>query len=196
MQNLWINLGASKDAPAGLKLALEQNPDATTITTNAGILLLNPTYYFLVEHKAGKLWSEQIKAARQRGTKLICPSVRPSVWQDWNLGEPDYLYTPSEAQADCIYSGLRCTQFALLSGCKRMLLPGHQGYISDLPHNSNGGDYWLTTQVHGKGAYRQTLDCIAPWWRLCVKEHPDVEFVWYGSVNFQVDGFNVRKIPL
>jgi len=207
MNTTWLNLGSSHTAPAGFMRALQQYPEPTVITTNSGIKLCVPDYYFLSDQTACKQFARRANDLRRtHGLQLITLKRVPSAWKDRGIPEPDHAMEVTgpggnvefsrDGYTDCMFSGLFCAQFAIANGCTRMLLPGHEGYVSNMPQTDNGGDYWEGGAVRNKRAFQHTTLYIGPFWRSCVAACPDIEFVFYGRLNFEIDGDNVKKVSL
>lgn len=79
----WIVVGSSPSATEMLPVARERWPDATTITTNAGIYLFGqgdrPTYYLVWDHAAAERYKAATIEAQRAGVKLI---TADRLWHD------------------------------------------------------------------------------------------------------------------
>lgn len=203
----WICLGSSPSAPAMLPVAYADCPDAIRITTNSGILLmlppdLAPHYYFLSDHLACKMFAERAMDLRHtHGTKVITLGRCDDAIRRRGLSAVDYLIDqrrPSSprdfirgAYTDCMFSGLYCAQFALNNGAKTLVIVGHEGYPSEVGELC----YWDSNEMRAakKQGLEYTKNWIGPWWQNAVAACPDVTFHFYGRLNYEVSGPNVKK---
>ena len=191
-----------------LPVAQGDYPDATRITTNAGILLMLPPdnvphYYFLSDHIACKLWAAHAMELRHtHGMQVITLGrTYQSAIERRGLAAADFFIDqkrPSRpcdfernVYTDCMFSGLYCVQFALNNGAKTLVVVGHEGY----PSVENGKCYWNRdeTAVSWRKCLAYTKNWIGPWWRNAVAACPDVLFHFYGPIQYEVSGPNVKK---
>lgn len=177
----WICLGGGPSAPAMLPVAMVDYPGATTITSNSGIKLIEPDYYYLVDRVARKDFGEQAKRARENGTMIITRD-RAALEADGIPVDEDISNQPW-----CDYSGQWCAQFALRNGATTLALVGHEGY-----HPTPG------TPLHWDGERpcpiwlgEETPTHLAPWWRKTIAAWPCVTFHFYGELNYELIGPNV-----
>jgi hypothetical protein len=190
----WVCLGSSPSAPAMLKVALADYPDAVTITTNSGIRLLTPDYYFLSDSLARRMFGGDARAlSRAKRTVFIARKARelPDILINNERTDvsPQTFIRGQYTQNNL--SGLYCVQFALMNGAKTIVAVGHEGY------SSRRGDpqYWDRTDGTSPNLLHYTEDFIAPWWRACVAACPDVAFHFYGNLRYDIAGPNVTRTP-
>ena len=199
----WLCLGSSPSAPTMLPRALAAYPDCTRITTNRGIQLTIPHYYFLSDHFACKQFAEQAMELRHtHGMQVITLGRRyEDAIKRRGLSDVDFLINQSRptrpcdfarhVYTDCMFSGLYCVQFALNNGATTIVSVGHEGYPSAIGEEC----YW----DHGdpplakRQALAYTKNWIGPWWRNAVAGCPEVTFHFFGRLEYEVDGPNVRK---
>ena len=202
-RDTWLCLGGSPSAPAMLPKALAAYPDCTRITTNSGLKLTIPHYYFLSDHLACKMHAERAMELRHtHGMQVITLGRRyQSAIIKRGLTAVDYIINPGRPTrpcdfarheyTDCMFSGLYCVQFALNNGAKTIVAVGHEGYPSELGTVC----YWDTEEppMAKRQALAYTKNWIGPWWRNAVAGCPEVTFHFYGPLQYAVDGPNVRK---
>jgi hypothetical protein len=144
-----------------------------------------------------KTYAEEIKQFPANGVKLITFRRAATAIKKRGLENADILLDvlfcgdPLVFQRgvinDCMFSGLYCVQFAIEQGAQRLLLPGFEGYKpnclyphwDDVPYAEQAGEI-----RYNEGFFR-------PWWKLVANACPDVEFIFYGDMNYQVEGSNV-----
>ena len=192
-----------------LPVAMADYPGATRITTNSGILLMHPPdvaphYYFLSDHGACATFAGRAMDLRHtHGTQIITLGRCDSAILSRGLTEVDYLVNPTRPTrpcdftrgiyTDCMFSGLYCVQFALNQKAKTIVAVGHEGY----PLREDDPCYWDPddTSLPKKQSLAYTTNWIGPWWRAAVAACPDVTFHFYGHMNYEVSGPNVRITP-
>lgn len=202
MDNTWIVLGTSASASAMLPIAMTDYPDATTITTNSGIDLIVPDYYFLSDHIACE-WhgakANQYKA--EHGMKLVSLNREIRALQTRGVDQADYLLEISRNHkpgvfcrnifTDCMFSGLFTAQFAIYSGATTLAIVGHEGYPwrgnQDIYFDGNANSH----PVHQR--QKITTTRLAPWWQGAVTECGDITFHFYGNLNFEITGSNIKR---
>ena len=89
-------------------------------------------------------------------------------------------------------SGLLCLEYVVNHGAKRIHLVGMNGYAGRV-----GGDYFdgHETPVNTPDKrLRHTREIIEPFVQTVVDACPDVEFVFYGQLNYRVTGRNAQRI--
>lgn len=201
----WIVLGSSISAPAMLGSAFTDYPDATFITTNAGIRLggTRPDYYFLSDLGACKQYGEEAKRLQAEGMKIVTLKRNQSALKSRGLDHADILLALNHTGRpldfargeinDCMFSGLFCTQFAIESGAKLIAAVGHEGY----PLGEHDKSYWRADATDMKWTKRvcHTKKYIAPWWNKVVAMCDDIIFHFYGDLNYEIAGPNVRRTP-
>ena len=203
MYNQWIVLGSSINAPAMLEAARVDYPDATTMTTNAGIDLIRPDYYFLSDQIACKRYGKLAIQQQAQGTKLVTLKRLVTAMKRRGLDGADIFLELLHAGQpldftrgvinDCMFSGLFCAQFAIENGAKLIALPGHEGY----PPGQDDSSYWDPSRNRLTESQRKThtQKWIAPWWQKVVELCDDITFHFYGDLNYEITGANVRKTP-
>ena len=181
----WICLGGGPTAPAMLLRALRDYRDATTITSNSGIKIITPDYYYFIDRVALEDFGKMaIEATFNHGTKVLTRD------RDALSARGIPVYEDISTQPWCHYSGHWCVQYALRSGAKTLALVGHEGF-NPTPGTALHWDgerpcpIWLGTE---------TETHIAPWWRKMVVEWPDATFRFYGRLHFELSGQNVEIV--
>ena len=200
----WLVVGSGPSAPDFLQMAQAERPDKT-ITCNYGTELIpDPNYYLLYENLAIELFKDHFRAMReQHGTKLVAPVLKAK--------RPKLAF--KTLRAECIiehraakssgrdqyrrghylaagFAGSLMVQFALENKAHRLLIVGMEGYRSK-PNRA------VVDTFHGrKGLYNFsdiTQRIYAPIMRQIVAAWPEVDFVFYGPLSYEIDGPNVTK---
>jgi hypothetical protein len=205
MSNNWIALGGSENAPDMFRQAVEDYSDAVTITTNSGIKLIKPDYYFLSDQIACQIFGAQAKEYQAAGMKIITLQRKHESLVARKLDHADIfvkqvhsgcpLDVTPDAITDCMFSGLYCAQYALRNGAEVLALPGHEGYPLNIKNNPKRCYWDDSTPVAPVTGDRHTKEFIGPWWRKIIKVYSNTVFHFYGDLNFEIDGPNVRKTP-
>jgi N-acylneuraminate cytidylyltransferase len=198
--NQWIVAGASPSAREGFAAARAAYPMATTITTNGGQGLFDPPdrpdHYILFDSEACVKHREHAKAFAAHGSRTITlhrDSQRALVtrgvhWFDefLPLNGHDHPGRFSQGKyASCGLSGLMCLQYALNHGAQGVHLVGMEGY-------ADSGHYFDDQADQGPEKSRRfTRTLIEPFVQSCIDACPDVEFTFYGQLNYRVSGSNV-----
>lgn len=198
----WIVCGAGPDARKMLALALARHPHAVTITTNSGIRLFKepdrPDYYFLMDMHGCRIYHDEALAIQRLGSRLVTLRRDKAALKQRQVDHFDEFvpivggyeqFTRNGLTARL--SGLLCMQYALMRGARELHLVGMNGYTG-----RPGGDY------HGHDApvmsHRRlrslTENVIEPFTQAAVDACSDVEFVFYGRLNYSVGGPNVRRV--
>jgi hypothetical protein len=182
-----------------LPLAQADYSDATTITTNYGIHLLTPDFYFLTDFRACHKFSELSKEVQKsHGTKVVTLKRKPSAMEARKIDHADIVLElvrhcgyDLNAYSDCQLSGLFCLQFAIRNGADTIAAVGHEGYETS---KNKGKPYWYETPEEASvfAHQRLTTNVIGPFWRDIVEAHPDVTFHLYGNPKFEISGDNIR----
>lgn len=198
----WIVCGAGPDAPKMLAVAKRRYPHSTTITTNSGIRLFRepdrPDYYFLTDMYGCQIYHDEAVAIQARGSRLLTLRRDKSALKQRRVDHFDEFipmvggyeqFTRKGLTARL--SGLLCMQYALMRGARELHLVGLNGYTG-----RPGGDYY--EQDAPVTAHRRlrnhTENTIAPFTQAAVEACPDVDFVFYGRLNYSVGGPNVRRV--
>ncbi len=190
-QAAWIVCGAGPDAPQMLALARARHPQARIITTNEGISLFpapdRPDVYFLTDSYGCQIYHDQAMAAQQRGTWLVTPNREARALKTRRVDQFDEFAGGFEGTL----SGLMCLEYAVHHGARQIHLVGMNGYTGE-----KNGDYFDGHEPTNTGAKRitHTQVCIEPFTQRLVASHPEVEFTFYGRLNYRVQGENVRRI--
>lgn len=185
--------------------ARARRPDATVITTNAGIKLFGPQeppdYYMVFDMVSTQRHYEDGLKAQGWGTRLVTLEKSPrslklrrtdhyDVFLPIARGSAPKQFIRGE-YADCGFSGLYCTMFAVNNGAADLTWVGMEGYRSQpgatVPDHFDG--------YHGpeKGV-RQTQDVLGPFLQSVVEACPDVRFTFYGQPLYRLDGDNLTVI--
>jgi CMP-N,N'-diacetyllegionaminic acid synthase len=198
----WIVCGAGPDVRQMLALARAKYPHAVTITTNSGIRLFKepdrPDYYFLTDMHGCRIYHDEAKAIQARGSRLVTLRRDKSALKQRRLDHFDEFipmaggpgqFTRKGLSAQL--SGLLCMQYALMRGARELHLVGMNGYTG-----RPGGDYYeqdAPVMSHRK-LRSHTENVIGPFTQAAVEACPDVDFVFYGRLNYRVGGPNVRRV--
>ena len=199
--NRWACVGSSTSAAKWLPVVLAENPGICTITTNKGIELFPnrpPEFYWLSDSTACRRYSAIAAERQSEGMQLVTfrrdagalvsrgvenaniflPHDRPAVANVFTRGE---YPQPS-------ISGLVLLQFAVNHGAKELHLVGMEGYRDgpgkDAPNYFDGTGHSIHKQ--------HTEKIIRPFIQSMIDVCLDVEFIFYGNMNFRVGGPNVR----
>lgn len=203
-QNQWIVIGSSPSAPAGLRAALAVAPDARTITTNRGHLLFEgddrPDVYHLHDSVACEEHRQTAVDLAAKGSHMTTLArasdralkVRNVDWFDEFLTLVSHTH-PGRYQhgvyASCGLSGLMILQYALNNGARTVHVVGLEGY-ADKGHYFDGGP-----DLTQKKGLAFTRDQIGPFVQSCVDACPEVQFTFYGELNYPIaDGPNVTFV--
>lgn len=198
----WIVCGAGPDVRQMLALARARHPHAVTITTNSGIRLWaepdRPDYYFLTDMHGCQIYHDEARAIQSRGSRLITLRRDKSALKQRRVDHFDEFvpmvggyeqFTRKGLTARL--SGLLCMQYALMRGARELHLVGLNGYTG-----RPGGDYY--EQDAPITAHRRlrmhTDETIQPFTQAAVDACQDVDFVFYGRLNYSVGGPNVRRV--
>lgn len=199
MDDTWITIGSGPDVLFYLPIALHEYPNAKIITTNYGICLIVPDYYFLSDFMACLRFSEISKRYQSKyGMKVITLKRKERALKDRLLTDADIFLEMERVEGyvkgvinDLKLSGLFCTQFALVNGAKRIVAIGHGGYPLE-----EKNPYWYGWQKGVEYGFRhhKTRDIIEPFWKSAVVANPEVIFQFYGEMNYRIDGPNVERV--
>ena len=199
MSDTWLLIGSGPDAPEYLPVAMADYPDAITMTTNHGLNLIEkPDYYLIIDRTAVRLLGERAKKLQSEGMYIVTSEndcTRPVV--ESVIPNPDYHFIINNSHwymkgfiSRCRFSGLYMLQFVLLMGAERVAMVGYNGYPPDKT------PYWYEhTRKYDIAEYRtRTLGKIQPYMHDITKANPDVHFVYYGKLNYEVSGKNVTRV--
>jgi CMP-N-acetylneuraminic acid synthetase len=197
--NQWIVAGASPSAREGFAAARAAYPTATTITTNGGQGLFEPParpdHYLIFDSIACTKHREHAEVFAAHGTRTITlhrDSRRALVdrgvhWFDEFLpvnGAEHPGRFRQGSYASCGLSGLMCLQYALNHGAQGVHLVGMEGY-------ADSGHYFDDQADQGpEKSSRFTRTLIEPFVQSCIDACPDVQFTFYGDLNYRVSGSN------
>lgn len=199
----WVVVGSSPSAPQWFARCQQEFPLARTITTNRGCHLFNghgPDVYHIHDWCACEIHQDDAKRLKGQGARLttLARSDKRAIrdrhveWFDEFLqldkGEYPGRFRKG-AYASCGFSGLVCLQYALNHGAKWVHLVGMEGYGEEPQHFQESHKHeeamtnkWGTTNV------------IQPVTQSCIDACPDVQFVFYGQLNYEVSGDNVSCV--
>ncbi len=198
----WIVIGSSPSATEMLPVARERWPDATTITTNAGLYLFGkgdlPTYYLVWDHAAAERYKAAAIEAQRAGAVLITadrlwhdtPRCPHTEHYDIRLTLPDNetaLRYVRGAYLNPAYSGLLATQFALNNGAEAVAWVGMEGYRDGMVDHLDGRPCSLMDPV-------ATHYIISPYMQSCIDQCPQIPFTFYGRPRFRLGGDNLTVI--
>ena len=209
----WIVLGSSPGAAKWEELR-KQLPDANVITANRGIKLCEtPDVYFLggevpVEPGMDEItdWCIQAgKDAQANGVRVISltrtpddlkrfgldwlsefvPTAEVGSWRPWRFICGKYTA--------CDLSGLFCLQYAANRPVTAIHLIGMEGYGDSGHYFDNSSDSQAAIDDD------TTVETIGPFTQAVVDACPEIQFTFYGTLQYQVTGDNVtiqKDIPL
>jgi len=201
-EQAWIVAGAGPDAREMLALARARHPVAQIVTTNEGINLFEPPdrpdAYFLTDAKACEIYGQKSRDIQARGTRLVTLRRDPQALKMRRVDHCDEFVAISGAHNQFVrngytagLSGLLCLQYAINQGARQIHLVGMNGYTGQ-----KNGDYFDGHEPANTGRKRHmhTETVIQPFTQAAVDECQDIEFVFYGALNYSVAGPNVRRI--
>jgi len=187
----WIVVGDSEGGAAGLCLALERFPIAWTIACNAGYRHFGdtiPNCYLLYAPEPRREHWEHALEMRKQGAWLVTCNCRPmllmgidpfdEVFRVRGVSRLPGVFVRGQ-YTDAGLSGLMCLQYAINNGATKVALVGMEGYSDD----------------HGVFCAWQTKSFIRPFTQHVVDQCPDVQFVLYGTMNYEITGANVEHVP-
>jgi hypothetical protein len=165
-----------------------EKPDVT-ITSNGGIFIVNnPTYYFLSDSTACKLYGEHAKTAARMGTQCVTlirdhlPLKLRGI--DWFpiMVQEGHPYEPFQL------SGIWCAEHAARSGATRVVLVGMDGYDPD-PQKQH---YFFQSTIPDMGIHNigHNRRIIHPKMNIVVPKYPEVQWVLYGEPMYSVEASN------
>lgn len=202
--NAWIICGAGPDAREMLATVRGRYPSATTITTNQGIELFpapdRPDVYFLTDSCGCRLYHDQAMDAQRRGSRMVTLRREIGPLKDRGLESFDE-FVPAGSAKVCnqfvrgMYTagltGLLCLQYAINHGAKQVHMVGMNGYIG-----GSGVDYFESDGPANLGITKRshTENIIVPFTQSAIDSCPDVEFIVYGRLNYNVSGANARRV--
>lgn len=205
-EQTWIVVGSSPNAPEMLPVARAEYPDAIVITSNrAGELFAGGDldYYFFANFISDKVHNNRFLATARRlkqcGTKLITldgvfgskESCGTQDFDDFLSLDSRHLQTACAVggYANCGYSGLHITAFALNHGATRIAWVGMEGYRSRpgcIERDHFDGDQGWAEQA------KWIQEIYGPMMRSFPAAYPQVDFVMYGTPNYEIDGPSVQ----
>lgn len=195
----WIVTGSSHSGRDWLRRLVELYPDAVTMATNRSIEWhaedgIPLDYLFIFDMVACQKYHEVAMQMKARGTRLVTlKRKQPALAQrkldgfDEFLGDARFKCNPGWFAKgewnDMGLSGLWSLQYAVNSGATTIHLPGHEGYRAAKTDYDNG-------EPHARGK-ELTFGQIEPGMNAIVGACPDVQFVFYGDLAYDVRGTNV-----
>lgn len=217
-ENHWIVVGSSPGAAEFPELR-KQLPDAKTMTTNRGYKLFaendQPNYYFLCDlldlvpgrvDDDGSEASERFLACRsaakslhEQGTVVVGHIRDANLRAQWDLDWFDdmviadvgswrpWKFIPGHYTAARL-SGLFALQYAVNHKATHIHLIGCEGY-SQADHYFDKGE-----PSQAANDENMTAEIIEPFTWAVIKARPDVEFTFYGNLNYKVMGNNVTRV--
>lgn len=199
----WIVLGAGPDAVEMLALARRRCPTARIVTTNGGINLFRPPdvpeVYFLTDQMGCHIYHDPARLMQRHGTRLVTLKRSESSLKSRRVDHFDEFLPGGPIQNQFVrggysggLSGLLCLEYAVNHGAKRVHLVGMNGYAG-----VEGSDYFdghETPLNPPDKRLRHTREIVEPFTQAVVDACPDVEFVFYGRINYRVAGANVQRI--
>jgi CMP-N,N'-diacetyllegionaminic acid synthase len=202
LQNAWIVCGAGPDAREMLAIARTRAPHAITITTNSGIHLFPPPnvpdFYFLTDARACVMYNKASRDAQAAGTRLVTLRRDMQAVKQRNLEHFDEFIPITGGHNQftrhgltAALSGLLSLQYAMMRGAKQVHLVGMNGYKG----NGSGDYYNKDIPINtGRRQKMHTENTIAPMMTEMIEQCPDVEFIFYGKINYPAAGKNVRRV--
>jgi len=200
----WIVLGAGPDAEKMLAYARARHPGAPIVTTNEGLALFDPPdrpdFFLLNDQRACVQYAQAAKDAQKLGCRLLTLRRDPQALKNRGVEHCDEFleYVGNYNQFgrggyNAGLSGLLCLQYAINNGAKSVHLVGMNGYTGKC-----GGDYFDGHEPVNNGRKRRhhTESLIRPFTQSAVTECPDIEFVFYGQLNYPIQGTNVKRLQV
>lgn len=197
-QKTWIVVGSSVNAPRDLRAATIRYPFAKSIAVNGSFQLFDwsmrpPAVYFVADHVACNLYGGDTHSMRKQGTKLVTLKRDRGALKTRGVDHFDEFLKSTQSDhfvrgsyADMGISGLWALQYAVNSGAKRIVLVGMEGYTGIAAN-----DYWFHDAVDKPQRAQHTREIIGPFTQSIVSACPDVEFEFWGNLNYRVSGANV-----
>ncbi|MHC4176682.1 MAG: hypothetical protein ACYSWU_04200 [Planctomycetota bacterium] len=199
----WIVVGSSPSAAEWLPVVRERYPDAVTMTTNRGINLFEDTpdiYYFGDERvlfpETFEEYRETARRLKQEGAHTVGLLRLPEVMTEWDVEWIDdkltvrigswrpWKFVKGKYTAVSL-SGLFCLQYAVNQGAEGVHLVGMEGYGDEGHYFDGGRDSQVAKDL------QRTTEVIGPFTQALVKACPEVQFTFYGQLNYTVAGANV-----
>jgi len=199
----WIVVGGGPDAREMLNLARRRCPTARIITTNGGIGLFEPPdvpdVYYLNDQEACRVYHDRAVWMQRHGTRLATLRRVPSAMASRRVDGFDEFLPGGQVQNQFSrggysggLSGLVCLEYAVNHGARRVHLVGMGGYAGQ-----DEGDHFSGYATPGgdpERKRRHTREIIGPFTQAVVDACQEVEFIFYGRLNYRVTGRNVERI--
>jgi len=178
-------------------------PDGRIITTNGGIGLFEPPdvpdVYYLNDREACRVYHDRAVWMQRHGTRLATLRRVPSAMASRRVDGFDEFLTGGQVQNQFSrggysggLSGLVCLEYAVNHGARRVHLVGMGGYAGQ-----DEGDHFSGYATPGgdpERKRRHTREIIGPFTQAVVDACQEVEFIFYGRLNYRVTGRNVERI--
>lgn len=154
-------------------------------------------FLFVFDFAACQKYANAAKRMQQDGTRCITLKRKQPEIAQRHLDGFDEFIGPSRFKNnpgwfsrgewnDMGLSGLWCVQYALNGGATTLHLPGHDGYRGRPTDYDSGESHPI--------AHDTTFGIIQPAMQAMVDACPDVQFVFYGDLAYEVKGENVSII--
>jgi hypothetical protein len=181
----WLCLGSSTRVLYNLdRFNLEMRlagSDYVSITSNRGIRLISPTYYFLSDQAACRNYLPDLK--RHKHTITLTLKREDSALRARGLEYFQEFVREGHPYEPFKLSGLWCIEYACRHGASELLIVGMDGYRW-------AGDRF--GEDHPRQATNHNEAIIEPQMAILVKKYPAVQFIFYGKPLYQVAGPNVE----
>lgn len=194
----WIVTGSSHSGRDWLHRLVELYPDAVTMATNGSIAwhdqdAIPLDYLFIFDMVACEKFNAVAYRMQTTGTRLVTLAKHRDVLKDRGVDRFDEFIGPARFKGkpdwfkrgewnDMSLSGLWCVQYAINSGATTIHMPGHEGYRGIATDYESG--------LAHPNAATKTLGVIQPGFQAMIDACPDVEFVFYGDLAYDVKGVN------
>ena len=195
----WIVTGSSHSGRDWLRRLVELYPDAVTMATNGSIAwhdddAIPLDYLFVFDMVACEKFNAIAYRMKTTGTRLVTLERHRDALTARGVDRFDEFIGPARFKCnpgwfkrgewnDMGLSGLWSVQYAINSGATAIHLPGHEGYRGTATDYESG-------MAHPNAAMK-TLGVIQPGFQAMIDACPDVQFVFYGDLAYDVRGSNV-----
>ncbi len=195
----WIVAGSSPSAEQWIGPALDAVPKAKIITTNRGSKLFadrQPDVYFfgdeyLDDPEQFKEHRETARKLKAKGARIVGLNRTGKVKAAWDIEWIDEFLTVDVGPwspwkfikghyTAVRLSGLFCLQYAINHGATSIHLVGMEGYGDDEHYFDDGAVSRVAKDS------QLTLKTIQPFTQQLIDRCPDVDFRFYGELNYHI----------
>lgn len=198
----WIVTGSSHSGRMWMRRLVALYPDAIRMATNRAIEWyaedqLELDYLFIFDMVACEKFNRVAYEMQKAGTRLVTLDRNKEALAKRGVERFDEFIGPARFKCnpgwfarnewnDMGLSGLWSVQYAINSGADTIHLPGHEGYRGSPTDYDDG-------KAHPNAAVK-TYGVIQPGFQAMIDACPDVEFVFYGDLAFDVKGRNATRV--